>query len=104
MSFHRGDPMSKSPMSSFTEESLRYGQQHAFQIVNQMPFPVEVCDPKGSTTLVNAAFLDTFEVPPLGRIVDQLRKSGRTDVFDEVLAGKRSAVVDLTVEPGDLAP
>jgi two-component sensor histidine kinase len=95
--------MNLNGTSSSTEKSYPPGQQHSFQILNQMPFPVEVCDSHGSTTMVNAAFLDTFEVPPAGRIVGQLRKLGRDTVLDEVRAGKKCVAVELTVEPGDLA-
>ncbi|RPH35036.1 hypothetical protein EHM92_06930, partial [bacterium] len=78
-------------------------QQPAFQIINQMPYPVEVCDAGGNTTMVNAAFLDTFEVPPAGRIIAQLERLGLAAAFTEVCAGKKSMVVDLTIDPGDLA-
>ncbi len=74
------------------------------QIINQMPFPVEVCDARGTTSMVNAAFLDTFEVPPAGRIIAQLQKLSLNSILEEVNEGKRSTVVDLMVEPGDLAP
>lgn len=85
------------------EEALRNGQQHVLQIIHQMPFPVEVCDARGTTIMVNAAFLDTFEVPPAGRILAQLQKHGLTRILEEVKAEKNSTVVDLAVEPGDLA-
>jgi two-component sensor histidine kinase len=74
-----------------------------FQIIHQMPFPVEVCDAKGKTTMVNAAFLDTFETPPAGRIIGQLEKGGLMPVLNEALAGRKSAVVELRVDPGELA-
>ena len=95
--------MNNNPILQQTEEALRAGREQAFQIINQMPFPVEVCDARGNATIVNSAFLDTFEVPPAGQIIGQLEKRGLTAVLKEVYAGKNSAVVDLTIDPGDLA-
>ncbi len=87
-------------MSNVTVHTDHY---NTFQIINQMPFPVEVCDARGMTTMVNAAFLDTFEVPPAGRIISQLERSGLSALFKEVAGRKKSRVLDLTVDPGDLA-
>ena len=86
-----------------SEEALRASQQHAFQIINQMPFPVEVCDVKGTTMTVNVAFLDTFEVPPAGRIMEQLERQGLGATLNDVSTKKKSTAVHLTVDPGDLA-
>ena len=85
------------------EDAFQAGPQHAFQIINQMPFPVEVCDARGNTTMVNAAFLNTFEVPPAGRITAQLEKHGLAATLKDVQAGKKGTIVTLAVDPGDLA-
>lgn len=73
-----------------------------FQIINQMPFPVEVCDPLGKTLMVNKVFLDTFEVPPAGRIMRQLETLGRSEVLGNLRGGEK-ITLDLAVEPGELA-
>ena len=104
VSFTQVIAMDKPINMPLTGEALRDGQQQSFRIINQMPLPVEVCDARGTTTMVNTAFLDTFEVPPTGRIMSQLQKVGRTAVLDELNAGRRKSItLDLTVEPGDLA-
>lgn len=94
--------MSKDTRPQSTDEPI-LGGGFSHQIVNQMPFPVEVCDPEGKTIMVNAAFLDTFEVPPTGQILGQLRKHGFDRSMEELKEGKKTVIIDLTVEPGDLA-
>jgi PAS domain S-box-containing protein len=44
------------------EEILIEGEARLQQIINQMPYPIEVCDPDGTATLVNEAFLDMMGV------------------------------------------
>ena len=94
--------MSSKTTHQQTEEALRGAQQYAFQIINQMPFPMEVCDARGNTTMVILAFLDTFEVPPAGRIIAQLERAGMTAALKEAYAGQKSRV-DLRIDPGELA-
>lgn len=99
---YQGTSMSKDTRPESADDPV-YGGGFSHQIVNQMPFPVEVCDPDGKTIMVNAAFLDTFEVPPAGRILGQLRKHGPGRSLEELKEGKKAVIIDLTVEPGDLA-
>jgi two-component sensor histidine kinase len=95
--------MNDNPVSRLNEQALRGNQQQAIQIINQMPFPVEVCDPQGATMMVNKSFLDTFEVPPAGRTMEYLAKHGFAAVLEKIHAEKKATTIELTVEPGDLA-
>ena len=59
------------------EEILKEGEARLQQIINQMPYPIEVCSPDGTATLVNQAFLDMMGVPKTELIV------GNYNVFQD---------------------
>lgn len=71
------------------EDALRESEKRLRRIVEQMPYPVEVCDPEGTAVLVNSAFLEMFGIPSADLVV------GRFNVFSDPLTdtlGIRSAV------------
>lgn len=45
------------------EEDLRESQERLRQIIKQMPYPVEICDPQGTAVMVNHALLEMFGIP-----------------------------------------
>jgi PAS domain S-box-containing protein len=55
---------------SQAEAALREREQRLEQIITQMPYPVEVCRPDGTASMVNQAFLDMFEIPSPESVVD----------------------------------
>jgi PAS domain S-box-containing protein len=66
------------------EHALRESEERLSQIIQQMPYPVEICDLDGTATMVNRAFLDTFRVPSADLVV------GKYNVFeDSLLMGHR---------------
>ena len=61
------------------EEALRESEERLRQIVQQMPYPVEVHTPDGTATMVNQAFLDMFRIPSADLVV------GKYNVFNDPL-------------------
>jgi PAS domain S-box-containing protein len=59
------------------EEALGESEARLGQIIQQMPYPVEVCTPDGTAAMVNQAFLDLFGVPSADLVV------GKYNVFDD---------------------
>ncbi|MBD3306519.1 PAS domain S-box protein [candidate division KSB3 bacterium] len=51
------------------EEAVRENEDRLQQILEQMPYPVEICDPEGTAVLVNQAFLEMFGIPSADFIV-----------------------------------
>jgi PAS domain S-box-containing protein len=51
------------------EHALRESEERLSQIIQQMPYPVQICDLDGTATMVNQAYLDTFRVPSADLIV-----------------------------------
>jgi PAS domain S-box-containing protein/putative nucleotidyltransferase with HDIG domain len=45
------------------EEALRESEERFRQVVQQMPFPVEVFNHEGTTVILNSAFMEGFEIP-----------------------------------------
>ena len=61
------------------EKALRESEERFRQIIEQMPYPVEVCTPDGTALMVNQAFLDMFAVPSADLVV------GKYNVFKDPL-------------------
>jgi PAS domain S-box-containing protein len=61
------------------EDALRESEERLHQIIEQMPYPVEICDPKGTALMVNQAFLEMFSIPSAEHVV------GRYNVFEDTM-------------------
>lgn len=57
------------------EAALQESEAWLHQLVQQMPYPVEICDPDGTAVMVNQAFLTSFRIPSAELVV------GRYNVF-----------------------
>jgi PAS domain S-box-containing protein len=44
------------------KENAENSEQKLFQILKQMPYPIEVCDNKGNVLIINQAFLDLYKI------------------------------------------
>ncbi|MFH1942163.1 MAG: ATP-binding protein [bacterium] len=64
------------------EDRLREGEERVQQIIQQMPYPINVCAPDGTAAMVNKAFLDI-----IGEISSDLIV-GRYNVFKDPLIKK----------------
>jgi diguanylate cyclase (GGDEF)-like protein/PAS domain S-box-containing protein len=53
------------------EDALRESEERLRQIIEQMPYPVEICDPSGTAKMVNQAFLNMFDIPTADLVVDK---------------------------------
>jgi two-component system NtrC family sensor kinase len=71
-----------------TEGALRESEERLWQIVEQMPYPVEICTPDGTAAMVNQAFLDMFGIPSADLVVDKY------NVFEDALAMEDMALAD----------
>ncbi len=60
----------------FEIQAMEY-KRELEQIIEQMPYPVEVTDPKGTATIVNQAFLDMFGIPSSDLVI------GKYNVFKD---------------------
>ena len=65
-----------------TEKALLESEERLNQIIYQLPYPIEVCTPDGTATLVNQAFLDMFGISSAEFIV------GKYNVFQDSLIEK----------------
>lgn len=52
-------------------EALGESEARLLQILEQMPYPVEICDPNGTAKMVNQSFLKLFGVPSADLVVDK---------------------------------
>ncbi len=77
-------------------EAARLESEHRLrQVLQQMPYPVEVCAPDGTAVLVNQAFLDMLGIPSADLIVGQynvfrdpvIEKLGLQDAVARVYQG-----------------
>jgi|GEM_PF-3353361 len=59
------------------EQSLRDRKERLKQIIQQMPYPVEVFTPDGTADMVNQAFLDMFSIPQADLVV------GKYNAFED---------------------
>jgi two-component system cell cycle sensor histidine kinase/response regulator CckA len=66
--------------------ALEDSEERFRQTIQQMPYPVEVCDADGTARVVNQAFLDMFQIPSADLVVDHY------NVFDDPV----TAQLDLT--------
>jgi PAS domain-containing protein len=75
------------------EQALQESEARLRQIIRQMPYPVEVCNPDGTVSIVNQAFLDMFGLASADLIVD------RYNVFDDPIImqhpGLKEAIAQL---------
>ncbi len=55
--------------SKQAEDALHASEERLRQIIEQMPYPVEICDPNGAAQMVNQAFLKMFDIPSADLIV-----------------------------------
>jgi len=64
------------------EEELNETEQRLYQLIHQMPYAVELCDPNGTARMVNQAFLNMFKIPSAELVV------GKYNVFQDPLMGQ----------------
>ena len=61
---------------------MREREERFRQLIEQMPYPIEVCTPDETALMVNQAFLDMFTVPSADLVV------GKYNVFkDQLIVG-----------------
>ena len=95
------------------EQELRESEERLRQIITQMPYPAEICDPDGTARMVNQAFLDLFGIPSAELVV------GHYNVFQDALvmdalglapqirrayAGETVFVPEITLPARQIAP
>jgi len=56
---------------NLAEDALLSSEEQFRQIVQQMPYPTEVCAPNGTTVMVNPAFLELFGIESADRVIGQ---------------------------------
>jgi PAS domain S-box-containing protein len=87
------------------EDALLRSEERFRQIVQQMPYPVEVCAPDGTAILVNPAFLDVFGVPSADQVVGKynilrdplIDKLGIRDEVKNAYAGQTVFIPEIVV-------
>jgi|GEM_PF-1795525 signal transduction histidine kinase len=68
---------SKSIEQNITERILLENKDWTFNIIQQMPFPIEISASDGTTTLVNEAFLRVFDFEKMDDVI------GKYNVFND---------------------
>jgi diguanylate cyclase (GGDEF)-like protein/PAS domain S-box-containing protein len=95
------------------EEELRESEERLRQIIEQMPYPVEICDPSGTAKMVNQAFLKLFSVLSADLIVDKynvfndpltMEVMGLADDIRRVYAGESVFVPEVTLPLAGISP
>ncbi len=59
------------------EEALRDSEARLNQIIEQMPYPVVICNPDGVVSQANRAFLDLMSIPAADQVI------GKFDIFSD---------------------
>jgi signal transduction histidine kinase/CheY-like chemotaxis protein len=85
------------------EAKLREGEERLQQILQQMPYPIEVFDTDGYATMVNQAYLNAFKLNSEEEIIGrhnlltdaQLRKIGLQDKIKAVYQGKTVLIPEI---------
>jgi PAS domain S-box-containing protein len=95
------------------EQFLRETREQLRQIIEQMPMPVEVCDPQGTATMINHAFLKTFGIPSAELVIgkynifhDAATMSGpkMAEAVQSVYAGKQVDTQLITLQTSKISP
>ncbi|MBN1179752.1 MAG: PAS domain S-box protein [Anaerolineae bacterium] len=72
------------------EQALAESEERLHQIIEQMPYPVEICNPDGTATMVNQAFLEMFGIPSADLV------AGKYNVFqDRMIMGEMGLAEDI---------
>jgi PAS domain S-box-containing protein len=53
------------------EDALSGSEERLYQVIEQMPYPVEICDSSGTAKMVNQAFLKLFGISSADMVVDK---------------------------------
>jgi two-component system cell cycle sensor histidine kinase/response regulator CckA len=71
------------------ESALQASEERYRRTIQQMPYPVEVCDADGTARVVNQAFLDMFQIPSADLVV------GHYNVFDDPVTANLGLTEDI---------
>ena len=111
---HDGEIVIKGLASDITrqklaEDVLNESEERLRQVIEQMPYPVEICDPGGTAQLVNKAFLDLLNIPSAKLIVNQynvfndtlvMENMGLAETIRRVYAGESVFLPNISLDLG----
>ncbi len=95
------------------EQALHESEERLRQIIEQMPYPVEICDPSGTAKMVNQAFLQMFNIPSADLVVNRynvfsdamtMEMMGLGEQIRRVYNGEQVVIPEITVPVNQVPP